>query len=99
MPVSREGVDTQAVIRLDTERVVGEISPLLFGGFAEHLGRCIYGGVYDPDSAQADEHGFRRDPDRAERRLPCSARARLPESCRQGLDLQHVYPNVSGLSS
>src|SRR5438552_4181583 len=61
MPVSREGVDTQALIRLDTQRVVGEISPLLFGGFAEHLGRCIYGGVYDPDSAQADEHGFRRD--------------------------------------
>src|SRR5438034_11041240 len=61
MPVSREGVDTQAVIRLDTQRVVGEISPLLFGGFAEHLGRCIYQGIYDPSSPLADKHGFRTD--------------------------------------
>jgi alpha-N-arabinofuranosidase len=50
-----------ARITLDNERVVGTISPLLFGGFAEHMGRCVYEGIYDPASPQADERGFRRD--------------------------------------
>jgi alpha-N-arabinofuranosidase len=48
-------------IYLDTNRTIGEISPLLFGGFAEHMGRCIYEGIYEPGSPQADELGFRRD--------------------------------------
>ena len=46
---------------LDSNRTIGEISPLLFGGFAEHMGRCIYGGLYEPKSPHADERGFRRD--------------------------------------
>jgi alpha-L-arabinofuranosidase len=50
-----------ARIALDTERTIGEISPRLFGGFAEHMGRCVYGGLYDPVSPHADERGFRRD--------------------------------------
>ena len=50
-----------ARVTLDTERTVGAISRHLFGGFAEHMGRCIYGGIYDPESRQADERGFRRD--------------------------------------
>lgn len=40
---------------------VGEVDPRLFGGFLEHLGRAVYGGVYDPDSAHADRHGYRTD--------------------------------------
>lgn len=51
----------QATISIDTNRIVAEISPLLFGGFAEHMGRCIYEGIYDPDSPHADEQGFRTD--------------------------------------
>ena len=50
-----------ARVFLVTQRTIGEISPLLFGGFAEHLGRCIYGGIYDPASAHADDRGLRRD--------------------------------------
>lgn len=50
-----------ALVDLDTDRVVADVSPLLFGTFLEHLGRAIYGGVYQPESPQADEHGFRRD--------------------------------------
>jgi alpha-L-arabinofuranosidase len=50
-----------ARIVLDADRAVGEISPLLFGGFVEHLGRCVYGGIYDPDSPLSDERGFRTD--------------------------------------
>lgn len=51
----------QATIYIDTNRVISAISPLLFSGFAEHMGRCIYEGIYDPASPQADEHGLRRD--------------------------------------
>ncbi|MCB0254267.1 MAG: alpha-N-arabinofuranosidase [Anaerolineae bacterium] len=51
----------KAHIYLDTHRTIAPISPLLFGGFAEHMGRCVYEGMYDPDSPLADERGFRRD--------------------------------------
>ncbi|CAM4272564.1 alpha-N-arabinofuranosidase [Deinococcus marmoris] len=50
-----------ATVSLNTQRTVGEISPLIFGGFAEHMGRCIYGGIYDPASPLSDGRGFRPD--------------------------------------
>ncbi|MDE2636935.1 MAG: alpha-N-arabinofuranosidase [Chloroflexota bacterium] len=50
-----------ARITIDTKRVIGEISPLLFSGFAEHMGRCVYEGIYEPASPQADENGLRVD--------------------------------------
>ncbi len=34
---------------------------MIFGGFLEHMGRCVYEGVYEPASRHADEHGCRRD--------------------------------------
>jgi alpha-L-arabinofuranosidase len=51
----------KATVQLDTNRVIGQISPLLFSGFAEHMGRCIYEGIYDPGSPKADARGFRTD--------------------------------------
>jgi len=51
----------KATILLDTNRVISPISPLLFSGFAEHLGRCIYEGIYDPGSPHSDQRGFRTD--------------------------------------
>ena len=51
----------KAQLYLDTNRSIAEISPLVFGGFAEHMGRCIYGGIYDPASPHADARGLRRD--------------------------------------
>ncbi len=51
----------KATVYIDTNRAISPISPLLFGGFAEHMGRCIYGGIYDPTSPQADARGFRKD--------------------------------------
>jgi alpha-L-arabinofuranosidase len=50
-----------ARIKLDLDRTVGEVDRRIFGGFIEHLGRCIYGGVFEPGSPLADERGFRRD--------------------------------------
>jgi alpha-N-arabinofuranosidase len=57
---------------LDNDRTIGSISPRLFGGFAEHMGRCVYGGIYDPSSPQADERGFRRDVQEALREMRLS---------------------------
>ena len=37
----------QARIKLDPDRVIGEVHPHVFGNFAEHLGRCIYGGIFE----------------------------------------------------
>ncbi|MCX6015081.1 MAG: hypothetical protein NT020_05770 [Chloroflexales bacterium] len=50
-----------AHIALDRRRVVGHISPTLFGGFIEHMGRCVYEGIYDPGSPHADAKGIRLD--------------------------------------
>ncbi|HRF49058.1 MAG TPA: alpha-N-arabinofuranosidase [Anaerolineales bacterium] len=50
-----------AKILIDRERTIAPISPLLFGGFVEHMGRCVYEGIYDPGSPHADERGFRKD--------------------------------------
>lgn len=50
-----------AHIYLDTNRVISPISPLVFSGFAEHMGRCIYEGIYDLASPHADERGLRTD--------------------------------------
>jgi alpha-N-arabinofuranosidase len=50
-----------ATIRIDPERTLGRVDRRIFGGFVEHLGRCIYGGLSEPGSPLADEHGFRRD--------------------------------------
>lgn len=51
----------KAQVFLDKNRTVAPISPLLFGGFAEHMGRCVYEGIYDPASPLADENGLRKD--------------------------------------
>jgi alpha-N-arabinofuranosidase len=55
------GQQAPAMIKLDIDRKSGEIDKLLFGNFTEHLGRCVYGGIYEPSSAMADKNGFRKD--------------------------------------
>lgn len=62
----------KALIKIDIDRTVGQIDPHLYGNFSEHLGRGIYGGIYDPASSQADEEGFRKDVIEATRELGVS---------------------------
>ncbi|HEY5051442.1 MAG TPA: alpha-L-arabinofuranosidase C-terminal domain-containing protein [Acidothermaceae bacterium] len=50
-----------ATVTLDSAFVVGAIDRRLFGSFVEHMGRCLYSGIFEPDHASADEWGFRRD--------------------------------------
>ena len=52
---------TEARVKIDTERIVGAIEPTVYGNFAEMLGRCIYGGIYDPGNPLSDQHGYRKD--------------------------------------
>ena len=50
-----------ATVHLHTEHRVGRVDERIFGGFLEHLGRAVYGGVYDPGNRLSDERGFRTD--------------------------------------
>jgi alpha-N-arabinofuranosidase len=58
-----------ARILIDIRRQIDEIDCNIYGGFLEHLGRCIYGGVYEPNSPLSDEKGFRKDVMSAIKRL------------------------------
>ena len=50
-----------ATLTLDRDFALAPIDPRLYGGFAEHLGRHIYTGIYEPSHPTADEQGFRTD--------------------------------------
>lgn len=51
----------KAKIIVDKHYRVGETDKRIFGSFIEHLGRAVYGGIYQPDSPLSDENGFRKD--------------------------------------
>jgi alpha-N-arabinofuranosidase len=51
----------QASITFDRAFAIGDTDPRLFGAFVEHLGRCVYGGIYEPGHPTADKRGFRKD--------------------------------------
>ena len=51
----------KATLILDRDFSIGEVDPRLYGSFIEHLGRAVYGGIYEPGHPTADENGFRRD--------------------------------------
>jgi alpha-N-arabinofuranosidase len=48
-------------VLLDRDDAIGTTHLRLFGAFVEHLGRCVYGGIFEPGHPEADERGFRRD--------------------------------------
>ena len=50
-----------AHLTIDPQLTVGPIDRRLFGAFVEHLGRCVYDGLYEPDHPSADSEGFRED--------------------------------------
>src|SRR5262245_15851414 len=58
-----------ARVTVDAGRLVSKLDRRLLGSFIEHLGRAIYGGVYQPGSKLADENGFRKDVIEEVRRL------------------------------
>jgi alpha-N-arabinofuranosidase len=50
-----------ARILLDSDFAVSELDRRLFGVFVEHLGRCVYTGIFEPEHPTADKNGFRHD--------------------------------------
>jgi alpha-N-arabinofuranosidase len=52
---------TRAQLTIDPHFVVGAVNRRLFGSFVEHLGRCVYDGIYEPGHPGADEEGYRTD--------------------------------------
>ncbi|MCU0522915.1 MAG: alpha-N-arabinofuranosidase, partial [Anaerolineae bacterium] len=63
----------RTTITLHSAYQIGVVDPRIFGGFLEHIGRAVYEGVYDPESAHADESGYRTDVLDALRRLRMTA--------------------------
>ena len=51
----------KATMIVDRDFVISEVDPRLYGSFVEHLGRAVYGGIYEKDHPTADDDGFRRD--------------------------------------
>lgn len=51
----------KAKITIDKNKVISKIDDRLYGSFIEHLGRAVYGGIYEPSHKTADDMGFRRD--------------------------------------
>jgi alpha-N-arabinofuranosidase len=52
---------TESSLVLDPRFVLAGVDRRLFGSFVEHMGRCVYTGIYEPDHPTADESGFRGD--------------------------------------
>ncbi len=55
------GVAARAQLVLDPAFALAEVDDRLFGGFLEHMGRAVYGGIYEPGHPTADAEGFRGD--------------------------------------
>lgn len=51
----------QAKLTLYKEFKISKVDPRLYGSFIEHLGRAVYGGIYEPGHKEADEKGYRKD--------------------------------------
>jgi alpha-L-arabinofuranosidase len=52
---------TSSLIVLDADFTLSPIDRRLFGVFVEHLGRCVYTGIFEPGHPTADQNGFRQD--------------------------------------
>ena len=51
----------KARLKLNADYTIGQVDKRLFGSFIEHLGRAVYGGIYEPCHPEADDMGFRKD--------------------------------------
>ncbi|MGO2193400.1 arabinosylfuranosidase ArfA [Brachybacterium sp.] len=54
-------MSSHVTLTLDPAFRVAPVRRRTFGAFVEHLGRCVYTGIYEPEHPEADEDGFRKD--------------------------------------
>jgi alpha-L-arabinofuranosidase len=52
---------TSSRIHLDADFTLAPLDRRIFGTFVEHLGRCVYTGIFEPGHPTADANGFRGD--------------------------------------
>ena len=50
-----------ATLHIEKDFEIAHTDNRLFSSFLEHLGRAVYGGIYEPGHPEADEDGFRKD--------------------------------------
>ena len=58
---TKKTTSIKANVTINTDATVKAYNPMIFGGFLEHFGKQIYGGVFDPGSPLSDKNGFRTD--------------------------------------
>src|SRR5918997_755964 len=51
----------EATLCIDPAFAIGDVDERMFGSFVEHMGRAVYGGIYEPGHPTADEEGSRGD--------------------------------------
>lgn len=51
----------KAKMTVNKDFKIGEIDPRIYSSFVEHMGRCVYEGIFEPTHPSADENGFRND--------------------------------------
>lgn len=51
----------KAKMIVDKSFRIAEVDKRIYGSFVEHLGRAVYGGIYEPSHTSSDEGGFRND--------------------------------------
>ena len=51
----------KAEIIINKNFTIGEIDKRIYGSFIEHIGRAVYGGIYEPEHKLSDKDGFRTD--------------------------------------
>ncbi|WP_178025072.1 alpha-N-arabinofuranosidase [uncultured Paenibacillus sp.] len=51
----------RATMVVDKAFRIAEVDRRIYGSFIEHLGRAVYGGIYEPSHPAADRLGFRND--------------------------------------
>ncbi|MDR1912990.1 MAG: alpha-N-arabinofuranosidase [Clostridiales bacterium] len=50
-----------ACLVLEKDFKISPVDKRMFGSFVEHLGRCVYNGIYEPGHETANPNGFRTD--------------------------------------
>ena len=51
----------KATLKINRNQIIDKIDNRIYGSFIEHLGRAVYGGIYEPTNENADDMGFRGD--------------------------------------
>ena len=51
----------RARLTIEKDNKIGNVDKRVYGSFVEHIGRCVYSGIYEPGHPAADGEGFRKD--------------------------------------